>query len=244
MESYVNGKLYTKMSLKDADAYDKNQTVGDKAKYAGMQAFRDPAYLILNGGAVGDTSVNLDKSKLPFDTQVDYVRVYQKPGEGSIYQQAVITTGSLPSATKGTEYDSPIKTTGLPENENKIEISKGSLPDGLRLDSSSGVISGVPTAAGKYTFTVIATNDQIIDMSNSRTYTINVADNHKPDSTDKTDEGAGIVNKNTNSNDGAKTKKYPGVPNTSVKLGSFGFLIAVAILVLILLKWKRPTKSR
>lgn len=243
MESYVNGKLYTKMSLKDAEAYDKNQTVGDKAKYAGMQGFRDPAYLILNGGVVSDSNTNFDKSKLPFDTQVDYVRVYQKPGEGDIYQQAILTTESLPSATVGKSYNVKLNSTGSPAKDNKFEITKDGLPSGLDLDAKTGVISGVPTASGQYTFTVTASNDQVVGVSNSRTYTIDVArDGDETNTITKPNDTSSTNKNNTNKQSKNNTKSYPGVPNTSIKLGSFGFLITSGILV-VLLSWRKKQRS-
>lgn len=68
----------------------------------------------------------------------------------------VITTTTLPSGTVGTAYSQPLAATGTAPIT--WSVSVGSLPAGLSLDTSTGVISGTPTTAGSATFTVTATN--------------------------------------------------------------------------------------
>ena len=53
-----------------------------------------------------------------------------------------------------------------------FSISPGALPTGLALNASSGVISGTPTAAGTFNFTVVASNGSA--LGDTRAYTINV----------------------------------------------------------------------
>src|SRR5438445_494554 len=64
-----------------------------------------------------------------------------------------ITTTSLPDPQVQTSYSATLTASGgmLPY---VWSISSGSLPPGLSLDSSTGVISGVPTSTGSYAFTV------------------------------------------------------------------------------------------
>src|SRR5256885_557322 len=62
-----------------------------------------------------------------------------------------ITTGSLPSATEGTAYSATLAASG--GGSLSWTVSAGSLPAGLRLGSNGG-LSGTPTSAGSYTFTV------------------------------------------------------------------------------------------
>ena len=66
-----------------------------------------------------------------------------------------ITTTSLSSGTSGTAYSAVLTATGT--TPITWSVTSGSLPTGLTL-SSAGVISGTPTATGRYTFTVTAQN--------------------------------------------------------------------------------------
>ncbi len=67
-----------------------------------------------------------------------------------------ITTTSLPNATVGAPYGQPVEVTGGVGN--LTWTLTGALPDGLSLDQATGVISGDPTTAGTYNFTVQVTD--------------------------------------------------------------------------------------
>ncbi len=62
-----------------------------------------------------------------------------------------ITTGSLAKATAGTAYTATLSASG--GGSVTWTLSAGSLPAGLTL-GSNGILSGTPTGAGRYTFTV------------------------------------------------------------------------------------------
>lgn len=83
-----------------------------------------------------------------------------------------ITTDSLPNGTVDAEY----KQTLIADGTAPItwSVTGGSLPDGLSLNESTGVITGTPTTADTYNFTVTATNDAGSD-SKEFTLTIGVA---------------------------------------------------------------------
>jgi len=66
-----------------------------------------------------------------------------------------ITSTSLPNGSTGISYNQALIATG--ETPMTWSIETGSLPDGLSL-STSGVISGIPTLAGTFNFTVKASN--------------------------------------------------------------------------------------
>jgi hypothetical protein len=78
--------------------------------------------------------------------------------------------GALPAGTVGTAYSQTISQTGL-TGTLTWSISAGTLPAGLSINSSTGVISGTPTATGLSNFTV-----QVTDGTCSATaaYSINV----------------------------------------------------------------------
>ena len=86
----------------------------------------------------------------------------------TVYQFPVITTTTLGYARLGRAYSSQLTATGsMPIT---WFITGGSLPTGLSLDPSTGIISGEPVEGGSFTFTVVATN--IAGNSAPATFTI------------------------------------------------------------------------
>ena len=82
-----------------------------------------------------------------------------------------VTTATVPGATRGVSYSKALAATGG-QAPRTLAIATGSLPPGLTL-STSGVISGIPTAGGSYPFTVVAT-DANGCSSAQRSLTLNV----------------------------------------------------------------------
>jgi uncharacterized protein YjdB len=72
---------------------------------------------------------------------------------GSSIPTLSITTTSLANATQNAAYTQTLTATGG-NGVNTWSVSVGTLPAGLALASSTGVISGTPTAAGTSSFTV------------------------------------------------------------------------------------------
>lgn len=67
-----------------------------------------------------------------------------------------ITTTSLPGASVGSAYSQTLAATGT--TPITWSVASGSLPTGLSLNTSSGAITGTPTTAGTYSFTIGAAN--------------------------------------------------------------------------------------
>ena len=67
-----------------------------------------------------------------------------------------ITTETLPNGITGTAYNQTLAATG--DTPITWSVDSGTLPTGLSLASTTGVISGTPTTEGTSTFTVKATN--------------------------------------------------------------------------------------
>lgn len=89
-------------------------------------------------------------------------------GGQAVYIVPMVQFGNLtaPNATVGTNYSfSPNAI-----NTASYSLLSGSLPTGLTLNSATGQITGTPTVAGTYSFTILATGD----VDNSQNYQIQV----------------------------------------------------------------------
>jgi hypothetical protein len=71
-------------------------------------------------------------------------------------QSPTITAATPPTATVGQPYSFQIPATGTPAPT--FTVSGGTLPAGLNLNGTTGIISGTPLGEGGSTFTVTATN--------------------------------------------------------------------------------------
>src|SRR5262249_53582113 len=71
----------------------------------------------------------------------------------------MITTTTLPTGTVGQTYSAPINQVGGAGTVT-WQLLIGTLPAGLRLDPSSGVISGMPTQSGTFPVTIRATDSK------------------------------------------------------------------------------------
>ena len=80
-----------------------------------------------------------------------------RPLSISVPTVPAITTASLPAGTLDQAYAQPVSATGG-TTPYTWSISAGSLPAGLGINASTGVISGGPTAPGTSTFTVAVTD--------------------------------------------------------------------------------------
>jgi hypothetical protein len=84
-----------------------------------------------------------------------------------------ITTTSLPSATLNYSYSTTVGATGG-VTPYTWSITSGSLPPGLNLDPTSGVISGMTTMVGTYPFTVQVSDSQSPPATASAPFSIAV----------------------------------------------------------------------
>jgi CSLREA domain-containing protein len=83
----------------------------------------------------------------------------------------VVSPATLPTGEVGSPYNQTISASG-PPGRFSFAVTTGTLPTGLGL-SSGGTLSGTPTAAGTFMFTVTATNST--NESGSQAYTLTVA---------------------------------------------------------------------
>jgi len=84
-----------------------------------------------------------------------------------------ISPSTVPDGQYGTSYKQTFKASGS-TGTFSFSVTRGALPPGLSL-STDGELTGVPTGAGSFSFTVTAvTNTLILPVSGSRAYTLDI----------------------------------------------------------------------
>jgi len=84
-----------------------------------------------------------------------------------------IETSSLPNGALNVSYNATLAADGGAAPYT-WSIDKGTLPAGLSLDSGTGIVSGVPTASGDYTFTAEVSDNSTPVKSDKQRYTITI----------------------------------------------------------------------
>ena len=80
-----------------------------------------------------------------------------------------VTPATLPSGTQGSAYSQTLSASGGTAPYT-YSVTNGSLPAGLTLNASSGVISGTPSSNGTFPVTITATDAN--SASGSRAYSL------------------------------------------------------------------------
>lgn len=92
---------------------------------------------------------------------------------GSVVTTPEITSGAAPDGTVDTPYAFTVTATGTPDPT--FTVTTGSLPTGLSLDATTGVIDGTPVTDGTSTFTITASNGTAPDDSVALAITVAAA---------------------------------------------------------------------
>lgn len=91
---------------------------------------------------------------------------------GGCAQPVQITPAALPDGAVGTSYGQNLTAAG--GGDLQWTVGQGSLPPGLLLNSSSGVLAGMPLYAGTYQFTIIASDRGFGGERGRISYTIEI----------------------------------------------------------------------
>ena len=222
MTIYYDGQIVSELGIRDEDDFSPN--VDDM--YKGMQGFREPAYFILSQGGTSYA----DTSAMPFHEQVDYVRVYQKSGEGNVYTSPYLTTDSLPDGNVDSNYNEKIESSGMPKDYNKFNLIKGKLPDGLALNED-GTISGIPTKTGTYAFTIQTLNEKIPNQTDSKEYTINISEKSIPQ------------DQNNSDSQNNESSEVVSVPSTSLYGSIMIIILGIICIIVSIVVTRKLTRS-
>ncbi|MEK7866544.1 MAG: Ig domain-containing protein, partial [Planctomycetota bacterium] len=96
------------------------------------------------------------------------------PGSGSGPTPPSITTTTLPNGQVGAAYNQTLAASGGTPPYT-WSLSAGSLPTGLTLAASTGLISGTPTATGAFSFTARVTDANSLSATRALSITIDAA---------------------------------------------------------------------
>ena len=95
------------------------------------------------------------------------------------HSELTITTQSLPEGTVGSEYSATLTASG-DATLYTWSISSGILPHDLSLNFSTGVISGTPTQAGNYNFTIKVTDSSNPPNEVTKEFTLVIKEQDNP----------------------------------------------------------------
>jgi Putative Ig domain len=133
-----------------------------------------PAGLSLNGstGVLSGTPSAAAASSFTITATDSNSATASRPYSFAINPAVTVNPASLPNGTVGAAYSQAVTASGG-NGSFTYGVSAGSLPAGLSLNPSSGLLSGTPTSAATSSFTVTATDGN--GVTGSRAYSVTIA---------------------------------------------------------------------
>jgi hypothetical protein len=127
--------------------------VTDKGDGTGSLYLGAGSKLAFRGNSVSSPDGTATEASVEFAAGQVPVVVSNHPVE--VTTPPTITASSVATGTYGTPFSLAVTSTGIPAPELSLTTS---VPPGLQFDPDTGLLGGVPTAAGDYSLTFVATN--------------------------------------------------------------------------------------
>jgi len=145
-----------------------------------------------------------------------------------VYEMPTNLTTTLPDGVVGRSYSALLSADGTSPMTWSLVANSGALPPGLTLDPGTGVISGTPTKAGKYTFDVSVWN---IACDPQQTLTITISDAPPPTSpypTTATSQPTGTPGPTSTSSGTAGPTVAPTTPSSGQTANTGGSVVSTS----------------
>lgn len=123
-------------------------------------------------GAITGTPTSPGSSSLLLQVQDANGRAASQTVPFHVYAPPQLTTASLADGTLGQPYLQQLSSVGG-KGERRYQHTQGTLPPGLTLNGATGALSGTPTTAGPFTFTLTVFDEN--DQPGPRSYTVTIA---------------------------------------------------------------------
>jgi hypothetical protein len=164
-----SGVRSVEVGLRRIQDADPNQTVWHLATLQNPQTTNSNWIFSINASADRSYVVSLRTTDI-HGNQEQLAAVWT----GDLFKFAPSFTSTAPAAgTYGVPYDHRFTASGDPTIQ--FVVTSGSLPPGLNLDPDRGTLSGTPTQAGSYSFTLTAASAWTPDATQNVTLLINKA---------------------------------------------------------------------
>jgi hypothetical protein len=104
-------------------------------------------------GFLGGSTTAIGSYSFTIGVSDSFGRTASRAFTMNVVPTVAVSNGSLSNGVVGSSYSAEIVAQGAP-NTFVYSVSAGTLPNGLTLDSATGVLSGIPTTAGTFSFSV------------------------------------------------------------------------------------------